>query len=76
MRAYIGNAHDLLSPIAGLASIGLEAYAGARGPQIDGGARALFRVPYLSMGMGADYNLRDRALDLLVTAHSPVRRGG
>ncbi|MBI2402458.1 MAG: hypothetical protein HYV20_06945 [Gemmatimonadetes bacterium] len=76
MRAYVGNSHDLLSPIAGLASIGFEAYGGARGAEVDAGARALFRVPYLSMGMGADYNLRDRALDLLVTAHSPVRRGG
>jgi len=76
VRAYVGNTHDLLSPIAGLASIGFEAYGGVRGSQIDGGARALFRVPYLSMGIGADYNLRDRGLDLLVTAHSPLRRGG
>ncbi len=76
VRAYVGGSHDLLSPIAGLASIGFEAYGGARGGDIDGGARALFRVPYLSMGIGADYNVRDRGLDLLVTAHSPVRRGG
>lgn len=76
IRAYVGNSHDILSPIAGLASIGFEAYGGARGNEIDGGARALFRVPYLSMGMGADYNLRDRRFDLLVTAHSAIRRGG
>lgn len=76
VRAYVGTSHDLLSPIAGLAAIGLEAYGGARDDQIDGGARALFRVPYLSMGIGGDFNLRDRGLDLLVTAHTPIRRGG
>lgn len=76
VRAYLGTSHDLLSPIAGLAAIGLEAYGGVRGADIDGGARALFRVPYLSMGIGPDYNLRDRGLDLLVTGHSPLRRGG
>jgi len=76
VRAFVGTSHDLLSPIAGLAAIGFEAYGGARGGEVDGGARVLFRVPYFSMGVGADYNLRDRGLDLLVTAHSPIRRGG
>ncbi|MBI4420634.1 MAG: hypothetical protein HY560_07395, partial [Gemmatimonadetes bacterium] len=76
LRAYVGNTRDLLSPVAGLASIGFEAYGGVRDAQIDGGARTLFRVPYLSMGIGPEYNLRDRAVDLVVTAHSPIRRGG
>lgn len=90
-RTFIGTSHDLLSPVAGLAALGLEAYAGTRGDQLDGGVRALFRIPYLSMGVGGDLNLRDLiqdgsspstgarargALDLLVTAHTPMRRGG
>ncbi|HEX9165198.1 MAG TPA: hypothetical protein VF862_04775, partial [Gemmatimonadales bacterium] len=55
-RAGFGVFRDLLSPITGLASVGLEGYAGMRGTSLDGGARALFRIPYLSLGTGADYN--------------------
>ncbi len=76
VRASVGGARDLLSPVVGVASIGVEAYAGGRGAVTDGGARAILRVPYLSLGPGADYNLRDGRLDFLVTAYSPVRRGG
>jgi len=54
----------------------MEAYVGGRGSKADGGVRAIFQVPYLSAGLGADYNLRDGRLDMLVTAHTPVRRGG
>jgi len=33
-------------------------------------------VPYFSAGIGADYNLRNRRVDMLVTLNTPVRRGG
>ncbi len=65
-----------LNPITKVAEIGFEAYLGARGNQADGGARAVFQVPYLSAGIGADYNLLDNRVAMLVTAHTPVRRGG
>jgi phosphatidylserine/phosphatidylglycerophosphate/cardiolipin synthase-like enzyme len=76
LRAHLGVAHDLLNPVAGLSRIAVEAYAGARGTSLDGGARAILQVPFIGVGLGADYNLPNRALDLLVTAQSPIRRGG
>ncbi|MCH7876279.1 MAG: hypothetical protein IH965_13400 [Gemmatimonadetes bacterium] len=76
VRAYLGLTRHLLNPVVGLASIGVETYVGFRDALLDGGGRVLFRVPYLSMGVGADFNLRDLRLDFMVTAHSPIRRGG
>ena len=76
MRAHIGVAHDLLNPVAGLARLGVEAYAGVRDTRSDAGARAILHIPYIGMGVGADYNLRNEGVDLLITAQSPVRRGG
>src|SRR5206468_6770942 len=76
VRAAAGAYHPLLNPVTKLAEVGAEVYVGARGKKGDGGARALLRVPYFSAGIGADYNLRDRRVDMLVTAHTPVRRGG
>lgn len=76
VRAAGGVSRDLMSPVVGLANIGLEAYAGGRGTQTDGGARAILQVPHFSMGAGADYNLRDGRLEFLVSAFSPIRRGG
>ena len=76
VRVAAGTYHPLLNPVTKLAEVGMEAYLGARGNKGDGGVRALLRVPYFSAGIGADYNLRDRRVDMLVTAHTPVRRGG
>jgi hypothetical protein len=76
MRAHVGVARDLLNPVAGLARLAAEAYAGVRDTRSDAGARAILHIPYIGMGVGADYNLRTDAVDLLITAQSPVRRGG
>ncbi len=76
VRAAGGAYYSPLNPITKVSEIGMEAYVGARGSKADGGVRAIFQVPYLSAGLGADYNLRDGRLDMLVTAHTPVRRGG
>ncbi len=76
VRAFGGAYFAPLNPITKLAEIGMETYLGARGNQGDGGVRAVFQVPYLSTGLGADYNLLGGRLDMLVTAHTPVRRGG
>lgn len=76
VRAAGGAYYAPLNPITKLAEIGMEVYAGARGNKADGGLRGVFQVPYLGTGLGADYNPVGGRLDMLVTAHSPVRRGG
>src|ERR1051325_9661915 len=76
VRTAAGAYYAPLNPITKLAEIGMEGYVGARGSGVDGGVRGVFQVPYLSAGIGGDYNLRDGRLDMLVTAHTPVRRGG
>jgi hypothetical protein len=76
VRTAAGAYYAPLNPITKLAEIGMEGYVGARGSKIDGGVRGVFQVPYLGAGIGGDYNLRDGRLDMLVTAHTPVRRGG
>jgi hypothetical protein len=67
---------DLGSPVVGLGAIGLEGYIGNRGRDLDGGGRALFRIPALHFTIGADYNFRDEALDVLLRLQLPIRRGG
>ena len=76
VRAQGGVYHAPLNPVAKVAELGMEAYIGARGSRVDGGVRAVAEVPFFSVGIGADYSLRGGRLDMLVTAHSPVRRGG
>jgi len=76
VRAEAGVYHAPLNPVTKLAEFGVEAYVGARGNQGDGGLRAILQVPYLSGGMGADLNARSGRVDMLVTLHTPVRRGG
>ena len=75
LQVYVGAHRPLLNPVAGIASIGAEGYAGARGTAADGGARVLLRVPYMGLGAGIDYNFRD-AFDVIITGYGPVRRGG
>ena len=76
VRAAAGTYHAALNPVTKLAEFGVETYIGARGNTADGGVRAIMQVPYFSAGIGGDYNLRAGRLDMLVTLHTPVRRGG
>jgi hypothetical protein len=76
VRGTTGVYYAPLNPVAKLAELGLETYFGARGSRADAGTRAIFQVPYFSAGVGADYSLTGGRLDMLVTAHTPVRRGG
>jgi hypothetical protein len=76
IRAWGGGYRASMNPVTKLVEFGLEGYVGARGSKADAGARALFQVPYLSSGVGPDYNIRSRRLDWLLTVHTPVRRGG
>jgi hypothetical protein len=76
LRGWGGGYRASLNPVTKLVEFGLEAYIGARGNKPDAGSRALLQVPYLSSGIGGDYNTRTGRVDLLITVHSPVRRGG
>ena len=75
-RAQVGALRLLLNPVTGMAEVSAEAWGGVRRGQPEGGVRGILQVPYLSAGIGADYNLRTGRVDLLVTTHTPVRRGG
>lgn len=75
-RAVGGGYRASLNPVTKLVEFGLEAYVGARGHDGDLGTRALLRIPYLNGGVGGDYNIPTHQIDLLVTLHTPVRRGG
>jgi len=76
IRAWGGGYRASMNPVTKLVEFGLEGYVGARGSKAEAGARALLQVPYLSTGVGPDYNIRSGRLDLLLTVHTPVRRGG
>src|SRR6266702_824695 len=76
IRAWGGGYRASMNPVTKLVEFGLEGYVGASGNRVDGGTRALLQVPYLSAGVGPDYNIRRGRVDLLLTVHTPVRRGG
>jgi len=76
LRGWAGGYRASLNPVTKLVEFGFEAYAGARDHKAEIGTRALLQIPYLSGGVGGDYNTRTGRLDLLVTLHTPVRRGG
>src|SRR5439155_1792657 len=76
IRAWGGGYRASMNPVTKLVEFGLEGYVGARGSKAEAGARALLQIPYLSTGVGPDYNFRSGRLDLLLTVHTPVRRGG
>ncbi|MBR9990441.1 MAG: hypothetical protein KFH98_11840 [Gemmatimonadetes bacterium] len=75
IQAYAGASRHLFNPVAALANVGVEGYVSAH-ERVDGGARLMFRVPYLLIGGGVEYNIRDNGLAGLVTVYGPVRRGG
>jgi len=76
LRASGGAYRDLVNPVTGMVQVGFEGFVGARDDRLDGGVRALVRVPFVGMGVGAEYDLLDSHLNFLVTAHTPVIRGG
>ena len=75
-RASGSSYRDLMSPIIGLAQVGAEGFIGLRDSELDGGVRGVFRIPFIGLGVGGEYNFRTENLDFLVTAQSPVVRGG
>jgi len=77
VQAHMGIFKDLLTPVAGVAALGVEGYGGIRGEDgIDGGARALFSIPAFRFSTGADYNITDDDWSWLLRLEIPFRRGG
>jgi len=74
---HVGVFKDLMSPVAGVAAIGLEGYGGVRGVDgLDGGVRPLFAIPALHFTTGADYNIADNRWSWLLRLEIPFRRSG
>jgi hypothetical protein len=76
LRAQGGTYRDLINPVTGTVQVGLEGFVGARDVRLDGGVRAVARIPFIGLGAGAEYDFLDARLNFLVTAHTPVVRGG
>ena len=77
VQAHMGIFKDLLTPVAGVAALGVEGYGGVRGEDgFDGGARALFSIPAFRFSTGADYNISDDDWSWLLRLEIPFRRGG
>ena len=77
VQGHVGVLKDLLSPVAGIAAVGVEGYGGFRGEDgLDGGGRALFSIPALHFTTGADYNIADSRWSALIRLEIPFRRSG
>ena len=76
--AYLsaGIRKDLLSPVLAVAALQFEGYGGVRGNEIDGGARALFSIPFIWLGFGVDWSFKDGSVPFLMRLSIPFRRGG
>jgi hypothetical protein len=72
----LGVSKSIGSPVVGVGGLRLEGYLGLREEDFDGGGRALFEIPSFYVGVGADYNGDDEAVDFLLQLDLPIRRGG
>ncbi len=72
----LGVYHPITNPVIGLFGVTGEAYGNAGGTFPGVGARALAKVPVLSLGAGADWNVSAGRLDLMFSYQSAIRRGG
>ena len=76
VRAAAAAYHDLLGAAVGVAQVGGEAFIGLKDTDADGGVRAMLRVPFIGVGVGGEYDFLNADLNFLVTAQTPVLRGG
>jgi hypothetical protein len=74
--AQLGVDKDLMNPVVGGLVFGAEAYGGMQGSRIDGGLRALLHIPFMRLGGGVDWNIRDGDLPFFLRFAGPLRRGG
>jgi len=71
----LGIFKNVLSPIPSIGVAG-EGYVGGRAAGVDGGFRGLLALRPFGLGIGADYNVRQNDVDLLLSFTHPIRRGG
>ncbi len=75
-QARIGAFHAIGNPVVGVLGLQVEAYAGARSGEADGGIRARLLLPALRLGVGADLNALDGRARAMYSLIVPGRRGG
>jgi hypothetical protein len=75
-RAELGVQRALIAPDLALIGMGLEGFAGSRGPKLDAGLRAMLTTGYFGGAIGAEYNLSDGEVNFLVRLETPLQRGG
>jgi hypothetical protein len=74
--AVFGLARDVVPGLPGLLTLRGEPYIGLRETLPTAGMRVLAASPTFRVGVGLDYNGRDKTLDVLLTGTLPLRRGG
>ena len=75
-EARIGMYRELVNRALGVGGVHLEAYGGSLDTDYDGGVRARVVSPAARIGVGADYNVFDKALRPVFSLNAPIRRGG
>ena len=75
-NARLGVYKSLLNPAIGVVGLMGEGYAGTQDQRANGGLRASLTSPFLRLAFGADYDIRDKHTDFLLTFFIPGRRGG
>ncbi|UCC25155.1 MAG: hypothetical protein JSU98_15740, partial [Gemmatimonadales bacterium] len=80
--AMAGVYRDLLDPTTAALGVVMEGYLGSRGVfteaanAVDGGLRIGLHSPVTRLGIGWDYNIRDREGDVVLSLVHPLKRGG
>ena len=72
----LGVQKEYLNPLAGVVALRAEAALGAGRDGAEGAARLLVASPLARLHVGLDYDVRDRALDVVLGGEFNVRRGG
>ena len=72
----IGVQKEYLNPLAGVVALRAEAAAGGSREGAEGALRLLVASPLARIHAGLDYDLRDRALDVVLGGEFTIRRGG
>jgi hypothetical protein len=67
---------DIGNPVIGLAAWQLEAFAGTRNGEADGGVRARLSFPFTRLAVAADHNVVANRTRVMVSLSHPMRRGG
>lgn len=74
--AVFGLARDVVPGLPGLLTLRGEPYVGLRETSPTAGMRVMAASPTFRLGVGVDYNARDKTLDVLLAGTLPLRRGG